>query len=160
MRPPIHSKKHYRQMSLTTVITGTRNVEDLIHAVETPTAVNQVVEGAVVKAIYVELWMESSSADGFQIVTLLKDTQDNIGPTFAEMSALGDYNNKKNILFTHQGLSSNDGVGNPMLVMRGWYKIPKSKQRFGLGDKINLSISNPSSNTNTYCGFATYKEYT
>ncbi len=137
-----------------------RNIELLIRGKETPTTVAEVSEGSIIKAVYVELWTLGSSNDGFQIVVLEKSTQDATGPTFVEMAALGDYNNKKNILFTHQGLSANDGIGNPMPVMRGWYKIPKTKQRFGLGDRLNLNISNPSANTLTYCGFATYKEYT
>jgi len=81
------------------------------------------------------------------------------GPTFAEMQALGTFTLKKNILFTHQGLSPNDGVGNPVVVMRGWYKIPKSKQRMGLSDRIVLSIANLGTGALDYCGFATYKEY-
>ncbi len=162
MRAPIHSRKHYVQITLSTAVTVTRNNELLIEgvAVTSKNTPREVEEGAIVKAIYIELWTLSSSNDGSEVVLLSKQQELNVGPTYVEAIAVDTYTNKKNILFTHQGLSSNDGVGNPQMVMRGWYKIPKSKQRFGLGDILTLTVANPSLNTLTYCGFATYKEYT
>ncbi len=161
MRPPITSRKHYVQMTLDTVVTVTRNTVSLINALALPNVNTppEVVEGAIIKAVYIELWTLGSSNDGFQVVTLTKVPESGTGPTFTQMQTLNDYTNKKNILFTHQGLSANDGIGNPVPIMRGWYKIPKSKQRFGLGDNLILSISNPSANTLTFCGFATFKAY-
>ncbi len=161
MRPPIHSQKHYVQWTLSTVAAGAAGSEQIMGAVTilSKNLPTEIAEGAVVKAVYIELWADSSSADGSQIVVVSKDASNGQGPTFAQAVALDSYDIKKNILFTHQGLSANDGVGNPALVMRGWIKIPKSKQRFGLGDTLFLTIANPSSNTLTYCGFATYKEY-
>ncbi len=162
MRPVIHATKHYVQMSRSTVATVARNNEQFIEAVEGTTAnlVDEVVEGAVIKAVYVELWTLDAGNAGSQIVTLVKTPLTDIGPSFANMNALGTYANKKNILFTHQGLNSNDGITGPINVMRGWYKIPKSKQRFGLGDKLILTIANNGANDLFYCGFCTYKEYT
>ncbi len=162
MKAPIHSQKHYVQMSRSTVATVAANNEVIIKAVESTQAnlVDEVVEGAIVKAVYVELWVINSGNDGSHIVTLTKDPVSGTGPTFTNLNALGTYVNKKNILFTHQGLDPNDGIANPMLVMRDWYKIPKSKQRFGLGDRLHLSIANNSLQDLFYCGFFTYKEYT
>jgi len=110
-------------------------------------------------AVFIELWLQNSANDGHAVVIVEKTQGDNAGPTFAEMAALFSYSNKKNILFTHEGLTSNDGVGNPVPILRQWIKIPKSKQRFGLGDGIALTLSNPSSNNLNRCGFAVYKEY-
>jgi len=162
MRPVIHSTKHYVQISRSTLATVTAISERLISAVESTVAnlVDEVAEGAVVKAVYVELWLLNSSNDGSEVVTITKTPQVAQGPSFTESVALGLYPNKKNVLFTHQGLSSNNGVGNPMPVIRGWIKIPKSKQRFGLGDGLFIVIANPGPSTLEYCGFATYKEYT
>ncbi len=161
MKAPIHSIKHYRQMSRTEVTTLTLTNEALAIGVQSTLAnlENEVREGSVIKSVYVELWLLDSAADGSNTVTLSKDNSQSAGPTFSEHAALFNYVEKKNILFTHQGLSSNNGVGNPIVVMRGWFKIPKSKQRFGLGDTLNLNISNQGPNTLEFCGFATYKEY-
>ncbi len=162
MRPLIHSTKHYVQMSRSTVLTVAANNEDLAHSVTVPNkdAVDEVEEGASVKAVYIELWLLDSSNDGSNIVVLSKEPTDGAGPAFGNMNALGTYPNKKNILFTHQGLTPNDGVVGPVRIMANWYPIPKSKQRFGLGDKLVLTIANNGANNLFYCGFATYKEYT
>ncbi len=162
MKQIIHSVKHYVQMTRSTVPTVTRNNEDIILAVEGTVAngVDEVVEGAIVKAVYIELWVLDAGNAGSAVVVLVKNNGSAGGPTFAQMNALGTYTEKKNVLFTHQGLTPNDGIDAPRLVMRGWYKIPKSKQRFGLGDRLNLVIANNSAQDLFYCGFATYKEYT
>jgi len=161
LRPPIHSQKHYVQISRSTVLTAAVNNEDIITVSPiTSIAVDEVLEGAIVKAVYIELWLLDSSSDASNIVILGKNVASSAGPSFTQMNALGQYDEKKNILFTHQGLSANDGNSNPIPVMRGWYKIPKSKQRFGVGDSLRLSIANNGANNLFYCGFATYKEYT
>jgi len=162
VRPQVHSTKHYFQMSFGAVGTLAATNFRFAHAVN---VVNknqtfEVEEGSSIKAVYVELWLLNTSNDGSFTCAILKDTQDLLGPTFTEMAAIGDYNNKKNILFFAQGLTSNDGVGNPTPVYRGWLAIPKSKQRMGLGDSLSITLANPSANDLDFCGFVTYKEYT
>ncbi len=161
MKPIIHSVKHYVQFPIDQITTGLLQSIQLISSVESTIANSafEIEEGTLVKAVFVELWLHNTSNLGEEIVTITKDTNFGTGPTFAEHATLFTYSNKKNILFTHQGLSSNDGVGNPVRVPVGWVKIPKSKQRFGLGDTLQLNISNVSANDLNRCGFATYKEY-
>ncbi len=160
VRPVVHSQKHYVQVTRSTVTTVTRNNEDIITAAKDPSAVDEVQEGAIVKAVYIELWILDAGNAGSNIVTLSKNNGAAAGPLYVQMVALGSYPEKKNVLFTHQGLTNNDGIDPPMNIMRGWYKIPKSKQRFGAGDRLNLCIANQSAQDLFYCGFATYKEYT
>ncbi len=162
MRPIIHSQKHVIQLPLNGITTATREQNLLVDgvAVADKTAATEVVEGATVKAVYIELWLQNSSTLGESIVTVTKVQEGGNGPTFTEMAALNDYTNKKNVLFTHQGLTANDGVSGPLPVPIGWVKIPKGKQRFGLGDRLWLSISNVSSNNLNRCGLSIYKEYT
>ncbi len=159
MRAPIKSKKHYRQYGVSPITTGASESILLVDA-NNGAASDEVEEGCIVKAVFVELWLNNDGVDGQSIVTVTKGIAGDSGPTFAEMADLFTYNNKKNILFTHQGLTSNESVGNPIRVLNGWIKIPKSKQRFGLGDRIALNISNTSSGNLFRCGFAIYKEYT
>ncbi len=161
MRPPIHSTKHYVQFPIDQITTGTSQGIILAQAVES-TLSNlsaEVSEGSLIKAVFVELWLENTGNLGESIVTISKDVRNNAGPTFAQMGNLFAFTNKKNILFTHQGLTSNDGVSQPTNVVRGWIKIPKSKQRFGLGDMLMLNIANVSSQDLNRCGMAIYKEY-
>ncbi len=161
MKAPIHSRKHIVQFPFDQISTGTAQNIRLADAVAVPsTNADSIVEGAVIKAVFIELWLQNSANDGHQVVTLTKDPINSTGPTFTNLAALDDFPNKKNILFTHEGLSSNDGVSGPQRVLNQWFKIPKGKQRFGFEDKLFLSISNPSSNNLNRCGFAIYKEYT
>ncbi len=161
MKPVIHSTKHIVQYPFDQIATGTKQLITLIDSVNSASAnlATEVEEGAEIRAIYVELWLQNSAGDAEQIVVIEK-TPNQAGPTFAQMAALFTYPNKKNILFTHQGLGSNDGTGNPQVIHRGWIKIPKGKQRFGLGDKLIMSIANISSNNLNRCGVAIYKELT
>ncbi len=161
MKAPIHSQKHYVQFPIDQITTATAQNIILAHGVESTIAnlASEVVEGSLIKAVYIELWLQNQGNLGESIVTVSKNPLNNNGPSFTNLASLFTYENKKNVLFTHQGLTSNDGVSGPVVVLKGWIKIPKSKQRFGLGDVLSISISNTSSGDLNRCGFATYKEY-
>ncbi len=162
MRPVIHSQKHYVQTSLSTVDTLTKLDITLVDAVALldKNQVFEVVEGALVKAIYIELWILGSTASASQITVLAKQPGGLAAFSTSGMANIGLQDNKKNVLFVSQGLASNDGIAAPINIMRGWYKIPKSKQRFGLGDTLKLQIFAQGAANLEICGFATYKEYT
>ncbi len=148
-------------MPFNAISTGVRENIVLVDSVNAPDAnlANEVPEGTEIRAVFIELWTQNSANDGHEVLILEKCSQDQGGASFAEMAALFTYNNKKNIFFTHEGLTSNDAIGNPIPVMHGWFKIPKGKQRFGLGDSLILTLSNPSSNSLNRCGIAIYKGY-
>ncbi len=160
MKPVIHSQKHLVQVPISQITTGTRENIKLLESVanQDANAANEVVEGTVVKAIYVEMWIQNQGTLGEQIAILEKIPAAAPFPTFAQMATLHTYPNKKNILYTTQGLTPNDGVGNPIFILRDWFKIPKGKQRMGLGDKMILTIANVSSNDLNRCGLAIFKE--
>ncbi len=162
MRAPIHSRKHYVQTTLTSVLTGAEVGIIYLTAVN-PTSANlqnEVGEGAIVKAIFVEIWAIGTTADQFFTAILAKLPGGVPEATIAQMAALDSWENKKNILYTTQGLASNDGIAAPIPLIRQFFKIPKSKQRFGLGDKLVFQLASRGDATIKFCGFATYKEYT
>lgn len=163
MKAPIHTEKHYLQTTLSTVAAGASlNVVciDAVGVAAKTEGLSKVVSGAVVKAIYLEYWLINSSLNGFDIFTAGKYPSGLSAPNFAESVSLGTFDGKKNILHTHQGLSANDGVGNPIPIIKGWLKIPKGKQRFGLGDRFICAFANPAADDAVICGFALFKEYT
>ncbi len=162
MKPIIHSQKHYVQQSRSSQATVSIGIIDIIDSVQSTVAnqVDEVVEGANIKAVFVEMWILDSSNDGSFILSLEKRPSGGNAMTFTQSNALGTYANKKNILYTTQGLSPNNGVGNPIPIIRQWFKIPKGKQRFGLGDRLVLNITNNGLNNLEFCGFFTYKELT
>jgi len=157
----VHSTKHYVQMPIDQIALATREVNVIVDAVPVgaKSASTQVEEGSSIKAIFFEMWLQNQGNLGEFIMTISKDLNDGGGPTFVEHATLFTWDNKKNILFTTQGLTSNDAISGPVNIIRQWIKIPKSKQRFGLGDRINLNISNVSSSDLNRCGLAIFKEY-
>ncbi len=158
MRAPIHSVKHYVQTSLNTVVAGAASAVKLIDGKETADNFDEVKEGSLVKAVFVELWVRAgSTSPGSVLVTLVKTVGTSV-PTFANMIALHSYVNKKNVLYHTQGLT-NDQDADAIPFVRQWFKIPKGKQRFGLGDRLYLVTSAQALDA-INCGFATYKEYT
>ncbi len=162
MRPIIHSTKHYVQQSRSEVITVTIANIDIIKSVESTTAnaVDEVEEGASVKAVFVEMWILDSAQDGSFVISLEKSPGGIGALSFTNSNALGTYPNKRNLLYVTQGLSPNNGIGNPVPIIRQWFKIPKGKQRFGLGEVLRLNITNNGLNDLEFCGFFTYKELT
>ncbi len=165
MKAPINSIKHYVQTSLTSVAESTVENIEVVFAVAdraAGTTPKHVLQGAVVKAVFLEYWIMSEGAQptfGNATVEKVEGNSDNM--TFADAADLFAYNNKKNVLFCTQGLIG-DANSNPIPILRQWIKIPKGKQRFGKGDKLNVNITclNPTSGEGIeVCGFATYKEY-
>jgi len=157
----VHSIKHYVQITFNTATTGVTEVETLAESVTVTLAnlATEVKEGSTIKAIYFEMWTIGSVNDQFYTACLAK-LPGGVGNILqADLVNLHAYDNKKNVLFTTQGLASNDGIGNPVNIHRGWIKIPKSKQRFGLGDRLQFAISSRGTADIDFCGFALYKEY-
>ncbi len=160
VRPMVHSTKHYVQHSIGTVVPLTNEDQDFVVATQVvdKNNVTEVEEGSTIKAVYLELWIRSAATAASSFTFILCKRADAAGfPTDAEMAALGLYTNKKNILFTSQGLV-NDVDSAAMNLYRGWIKIPKGKQRMGLGDRLSWHLRAVGQSIN-FCGFVTYKEY-
>ncbi len=161
MRAPINSVKHILQHTTTQVTTGT--VTTLVEAVgehiQDVSNVQEVVEGSLIKAIYVEYWILGTFGEGSYVMCIEKSESGNPSPIFTEMSTLNSYENKKNVLFISQGLIAEDNA-NPTPVLRQWVKIPKGKQRFGLKDKLRINFASLGSDDIQFCGFTLYKSYT
>jgi len=160
VRPMVHSTKHIVQFSIRTIEAGT--TEDLLIAtavaVGSKNVPNEVEEGSSIKACFIELWVRagSATASSGQHV-LFKKSQGQGFPTTTNMAQLHDWTNKKNILFTQMGLF-NDQDADAVRIFGGWYKIPKGKQRFGLGDQLAVTGFSTAIDTQI-CGVAIYKEY-
>ncbi len=162
MVAPINSIKHYVPRVKATVATGAISNTEIVDAVVAPAnaAPKQVLEGSVVKAIYVELWIGSNEAAGSEstfILTVEKKRITETDMTNTNALNLGAYLNKKNILFTSQGIVGSLAVSGAVPVIRNWVMIPKGKQRFGLGDQFLLNVA--AVGALEICGITTFKEY-
>ncbi len=161
MRAPIHSIKHYIQTTLTTVAAGATGTVVYIPAVNSTAAnsANEVTEGAIVKAVFVEVWLIGATLDQFFTAVLTKNPAGVGIPVNADLVDLFAWQNKKNILWSSQGLANNDGVSGVIPIIRTWVKIPKGKQRMGLGDSFSLAIASRGDDDLKFCGIGVYKEY-
>ncbi len=155
-------RKHIVQHSLFTQAAAGRTNLGLINAVNVAdvTATDPVLvrEGCTVKAVHLEYWLTGDDVvQGSMIACLVKLPNSVSAPTAAEMANLDVYDNKNNILEIHQGLTNQkDGVAQP--IFSGWYQIPSGKQRFALGDQLNVCFLAQSDGING-CGVTIYKEY-
>ncbi len=162
MLAPIVTIKHYVNVENAVTADGTARNIQLVQGVAQTLVVNtgDVVEGSLVKAIYLEFWFKGNAVAGtedkFQfLIEKLSQGQDPV--TFTQMNNLMSYPNKKNVFFYSQGVTGDLTTGS-IPIVRGWFKIPKGKQRFGLEDELFMSVSTTGATANT-CGFATFKEY-
>ncbi len=158
MRPTINTEKHIIQESFFTIASGAVRTDTIALAVRVPaTTLTHVREGAKISAVYCEIWLTGDDAvQGSTIVTLEKRNLTQTAMTAGDAAALHEYGNKKNILHTFQGLLPSN-TQYPMAAIKGWFRIPKGKQRFGLDDTLVLNIFAQSDGVNG-CGFYIYKE--
>ncbi len=159
MRPKIHTRKHYVQESLSTITAGVRKTTELVEAVAVAAKVSpdHIEEGSTVGAIFLQFWYTTNDTSAGTVICIVEKLQAGVsGITAGAMAALDVYPNKKNIFYTFMGLSNPKG-GVAMPIVNKWIKIPRTKQRFGLGDKLTVSIL-AQTGTGAICGFTTYKE--
>ncbi len=160
VRPMVHSEKHYVQNSLFAIASGA--VASLIQVaavtVSTKNLATEIEEGSILKAIYLEYWVTSDDTSAGTAIWCLEKVPAGAAPLNAgDIAALNAYDNKKNILHTGMGLIP-PNTQYPMNLVKGWFKIPKGKQRFGLSDELVFTIL-AQSNGISACGFTLYKEY-
>ncbi len=161
MRSIINSRKHLVQTTLSEAAANSIIATVLVDAKQNPDQdiAVEVEPGAVVKAIFVEYWVLGGGQQPSTMTYLIEKVDATSAPvTNGFMSTLHTYPGKKQILEMHQGLVG-DANANPIPVFRHWIKIPKGKQRFGLGDRLVLTIRSITEATQI-CGFAIFKSYT
>ncbi len=162
--PPIVSIKHYHHQANTQVASGGILRIDPVAAIANtslPTVTNEVMEGAIIKAVYVEMWVKgegASDADTQFNLAIYKNPGGTNNMLIADIINLMAYDNKKNVLFASQGVIGGIGGGQAVPVIRQWVKIPNGKQRFGLKDKFTVALAS-TGQTMQVCGLMVYKEY-
>ncbi len=161
-KAPIVSRKHYVHRPNVQLASGTIQNNIVAEGVSGAAdgAASECKEGSVVKAVYVEFWVGGAGLEGASTqfaMTVEKISSDGPLMTFGQSLNLGVYPNKKNILYTTQGVLAGEN-SNTVPISRNWILIPKGKQRMGLSDRIVVNIAASGQNIDT-CGVFTYKEY-
>ncbi len=164
MVAPINSIKHYVHKSNSQIASGANTVITVVSAVVAPATgtAAEVIQGSIIKAVHCEIWVLPDGAtdvtDQFNLA--IYKAPIGIGAmSVTDMLNMGSYQNKKNILYSSQGVlgPSLDGQGG-VPVIRGWVLIPKGKQRFGLEDQFLVTVGSTGT-TMRVCGLFTFKEY-
>lgn len=161
-KSPIKSKKHYIQTTLASVSAGAIAHVTAVTAIEgAMSAPDHVREGDVVKAAYFEYWLQQGTTSlGSFTAIVYKCPGAASAASAADLAALHDWDNKKNVLYTTQGIAPANDANAPLNIIKGWVQIPKGKQRFGLNDRLFLAIrNNNGADAINYCGFVTLKSY-
>ncbi len=163
MQAPINTVKHYVGQPKFDIAVGTSTTLEIADVVAAPvnTTREKVSEGSLIKAIHFEYWLIANTSAGSNtqfVMTIEKAPSGVSDPTFADMLNLGGYKNKKNILYTTQGVTVSDISAQAIPVIRDWLKIPKGKQRFGQGDRMLVTFATVEQIL-TVCGISTFKEY-
>ncbi len=160
VRPMVTSHKHIKQISTSTVAFGAAANENIVIAAQDPvrTASTNCAVGAIVKAIYVEMWVMGADNQPTAAMLAVEKRPSGLSVmSFADSQNLHSYPNKNNLFEIHQGLVG-DANSNPTPFFRGWVKIPKGKQRMSIGDTISLTLTGIVGDVE-YCGMFIWKEY-
>ncbi len=160
---PINTVKHYVPKTNTAVASGGLVSEFIADSVVAPatSSVFAVREGAIIKAVHVEVWVignDSTNVTTQFVFAVEKAPGNTTAITSTQLLNLGSYPNKKNILYTSQGVIGAGIDGNGSIpVFRGWILIPKGKQRMGLDDSLRWHLTVVGAAR--VCGLVTYKEF-
>ncbi len=165
MLAPIVSVKHFIAQTNALLTGGSLRNQVLVNAVAVGDAHSNtfdVTEGSVIKAVHLDFWVMNDGATDTNTqwtAILEKVVAGQAAATITNLLNLQAYDNKKNILHTFQGnLSAAVDGANSTTYLQGWFKIPKGKQRFGIGDSLVISATSVAQNC-VICGIAIYKEY-
>ncbi len=159
---PINSRKNIVQNVAIIAGAGT-NTQVIVNSVETMPALantQQVVTGAIVNTIYLEVWMYGNAVEGVNSpVTwmLAKNPGNNL--TLPDPALAGLSDNKRWIFAMGKGLLGSSLNGQPGYLIRGWFSIPKRMRRMGFDDEIVLIIKNDTANNVNLCKLMIYKWY-
>ncbi len=163
MVPPIQTRKHYVQVGVTATAVGGIAVLKIATAKDTPvnTAFDEVAIGSVIKAVYIEMWTRGDDETGPPAnvsINFEKLNGSSTSQIFAEGASLNVYDNKSNVFYVTQGLTSAGTANSGIPFLRGWFKVPKGFQRMAIGDRLVLNILALNHDLES-CGIFVYKEY-
>ncbi len=138
-RPIINSIKNVVDLTASTGTTTTARTIVLAKAQPVNTNQSEVINGCVIKAVWVSIDFCGLAASGVlqrTAVYIIKNPGANL--TGPGAFVVGTSNEKKFIFKQWQIMTMRNQDGNPPFHWEGWLKIPKRYQRFGTDDKLDI----------------------
>ncbi len=129
------------------------SVQDLDQTVPSDVAV-----GSTVKAVFIELWvLAEGTAVSSLNVNFQKKPAGAGNMTAVNAGSLHTFAGKNDVYYVSQGVLGDENT-NPVPFLRGWFKVPKGKQRMAFGEQLVLNITSLITALQ-FCGVVIYKEY-
>ncbi len=155
---PVHSIKHVVDIQ-GGVVAGTQANNDLIESVDAPTVAiaDRVETGSTVNAIFlkVEAYATSTAALANFYMIVWKNPGGNI--TAPVPNQVGVDDDKRFVIHQEMVMMEKNTTGNPRTVFVGVLKIPRGYKRFGINDKLEISVLSPGVSSD-FCIQCIYKE--
>ncbi len=163
MLAPIQTRKHLSPQGVQAIAVGAILNMAVATAKDAPvnTVAAEVEIGSLVKAVYIELWIRGDDETGPPAnvqVSFEKLSGSSTPMVFADAPVLNVYDNKSNLFYITQGLTSAGTANSAIPFMRDWFKVPKGFQRMALGDRLVLNIVALNHDLEI-CGINIFKEY-
>ncbi len=160
-RPVVFSIKHVVDSSATLAAATSLNTV-VLDAVQTPvlTTPNQVAIGSRVSSIYLKVEVVSNETDVGAIPNayMIVFYNPSNALTTPDPSSVGTSDVKRYVIHQEMVMLNNLQGGNPRVLFQGVIRIPRSMQRNGNDDVIQISIRSPAVNI-ALCIQCIYKEF-
>ncbi len=141
---PVHSIKHVVDIQ-GGIVAGTQANNDLIESVDAPTVAiaDRVETGSTVNSIYlkVEAYATSTAALANFYMIIWKNPGGNI--TAPVPNQVGVDDDKRFVIHQEMVMMEKNTTGNPRTVFAGVLSIPRGYKRFGINDKLEISVLSP-----------------
>ncbi len=155
---PVHSIKHIVDTQ-GGLVAGTKQDIVLVVANDDPTSTgNQVETGATVSSIFLNVQVASTGSAALANVYMY--VMKNPGNNMAEVdgNVVGASDIKKFVIHQEMTMSEKNATGIPRTLFKGVIRIPRGYKRFGVDDRLILSLFAPGVNFD-FCAQTIYKSF-
>ncbi len=156
---PIRSIKHVIDIQSALAAGGAQESQDLVSAIDAPTAANvDTVEiGSRVGSIYLNVQCYATSEASLANVYMFVFKNPGGNLTAPAGNAVGASDNKKYVIHQEMRMMGGATTEIPITLFNGVIKIPRSYQRMGTLDILQVVVHTPG-NAIDYCVQCIYKE--
>ncbi len=157
---PVKSLKHIVDIQGALGV-ATKQDEDLVRASDAPvfsTNPQDVETGATVNAIFLNVQVSATSTAALANVYMyvMKNPGNNI--TEVNANVVGTSDIRKHVIHQEMIMTEKNTTAIPRTLFKGVIKLPRGMRRFGIEDRLVLSLFAPGT-TYEYCVQCIYKEY-
>ncbi len=157
---PVNSIKHIVDIQ-GGLIVNTQVDEELIVAVDSTVSTSNpfhVEKGCTVSSLFLNVQVAATSTSALANVymAVMKSPGDNI--SVPQVNTIGTSDERRFVIHQEMIMTEKNTTAIPRTLFKGVIKIPRGYKRFGIKDKLYLSLKSPGVSYD-YCIQAIYKEF-